>query len=66
MKKLLVLALTLVASLFGAYGVGDLVTDFNWQDTNLEGSTVTTYSHNLTNMIGTEKKVLFMTYFYPT
>jgi len=66
MKKLLVLALALTASLFGAYGVGDKVPEMTWQDTNLDGTTVVTYDHSLNNMIGTEKKVLLMTYFYPT
>jgi len=51
---------------FAVYKVGDLVTDFNFQDTNLENGNIVTYDHNLTDMIGTQEKVLCMNFFYPT
>lgn len=66
MKKMLILTLAIVSSLFGEYQVGDFVPDFSWQDTNLEGTNIITYNHNLSGLVGQEKKVLLMTYFYPS
>jgi len=64
-KILFILALLLSTSLFSAYQVGDFVRDMTWQDTNLEGATVVTYNHTLSGMIDTDKKVLFLNFFYP-
>lgn len=67
MKKTIALVamLLMAAYSFAAYQVGDFVTDFSFQDTNLEGSNVVTYDHTVSGMTGTDKKVLFMTYFFP-
>jgi len=66
MKHLVVIILSLASLLFSAYKVGDYVPDFSFQDTNLDGSSIATYNHTLTELTGTDKQVLLMTYFYPS
>ena len=67
MKKTIVFMaiLLLMNYSFAGYEVGDVLEDFNFQDTNLENGNVVTYNRNLTDLTANQKKVLFINYFFP-
>lgn len=65
MHKLLALILALCSSLFAVYQVGDVIPDFNFQDTNLENDQIVTYDYSLSDLIGNKKQILHVRFFYP-
>jgi hypothetical protein len=59
MKKIIIIMLTGIMSLYGAYGLYDIVEDFSWQDSD-GGAPVQRSLHSLID----EGKVVLLTWGY--